>query len=104
MDVLSPPGSKPLVKRKAWGGFWGSLYHKVTIFIENTHFYEIHRFSPKSVHFIKVLHFRANCDFAVKGTSKRKYSLRNIDGFAPGAKEAPFSSEKREIKKITANH
>ena len=26
------PGSKSLVKHKAWGGFWRSLYRKVTIF------------------------------------------------------------------------
>ena len=48
--------------------------------------------------------FRANGDFAVKGTSKHQYSLGNIDGFAPCAKEAPFSSENRENMKIAGNH
>ena len=57
MDVLSPPGSKSLVKGKAWGGFWGPLYRKVTIFIENACFDEIHRFPPKSAHFTKILRF-----------------------------------------------
>jgi len=47
MDVLSPPGAKTLVKRKAGGGFWGPLSRKVTIFTKNMHFGEIHRFSPK---------------------------------------------------------
>ena len=43
MDVLSPPGSKSLVKRKAWGGFWGCLYRKVTISTQNANLDEIHR-------------------------------------------------------------
>ena len=44
MDALAPPGWKTLVKRKAWGGFWRSLYRKVTIFTQNTNFDEIHIF------------------------------------------------------------
>ena len=70
MDVLSPPGSKSLVKRKAWGGFWGPLYRKVTIFIETAYFDEIHGFSPKSLHFTKIPRFGENGDFAVKGPSE----------------------------------
>ena len=46
------PGVKPLVKRKAWGGFWRSLYREVTVFTENTHFYEIHRFPHISVEMV----------------------------------------------------
>ena len=57
MDVLSPPVPKTLVKRKAGGGFWRSLSRKVTIFTENAHFNEIHRFSPKSAHFTKIPRF-----------------------------------------------
>ena len=59
MDVLSPPVPKILVKRKAGGGFWRSLYRKVTIFTKNMHFGESHRFSPKSVHFTKIPRFKA---------------------------------------------
>ena len=66
--------------------------------MKSTDFHQNQRISPKS----RVL--RANGDFAVKGTSKHQYFLRNIDGFEPGAKEAPFSSEKRENMKISANH
>ena len=66
--------------------------------MKSTDFHQNQRISPKS----RVL--RANGDFAVKGTSKRQYFLRNIDGFEPGAKEAPFSSENRKIMKITVNH
>ena len=66
--------------------------------MKSTDFHQNHRISPKS----RV--FRANCDFAVKGTSKHQYSLRNIDGFEPGAKEAPFSSENRENMEISGNH
>ena len=63
-----------------------------------TYFHQNQRISLKS----RV--FRANGDFAVKGTSKHQYFLRNIDGFEPGAKEAPLSSEKRENMKIAGNH
>ena len=55
------------------------------------------------MNFTKMLHFRVNGDFAVKGTSKHKYPLGNIDGFAPGAKEAPFWFENREIVEVTVN-
>ena len=104
MDALSPPGSKTLVKRKAWGGFWRSLYRKVAIFTETAYLGEIHMFSPKSAHFTKIPRFRANGDLAVKGTSKHQYFLRNIDGFEPGAKESPFSSGNRKNMKIMVNH
>ena len=43
-DASSPPRWKTLDKRKAWGGFWRSLYRKVTIFIQNAIFDEIHIF------------------------------------------------------------
>ena len=104
MDALSPPGSKPLVKRKAWGGFWRSLYRKVAIFTENAHFDEMHKFHQNQRISLKSRVFRANSDLAVKGTSKHQYVLRNINGFEPGEKEAPFSSENRKIMKITAIH
>ena len=70
MYALSPPGSKHLVKRKAWGGFWGSLYRKVAICTKNAYFCEIYRFSLKSAHFTKILRFCENGDFAVKGPSE----------------------------------
>ena len=66
--------------------------------MKSTDFHPNQRISPKS----RVL--RANGDFAVEGTSKHQYSLGNIDGFAPGAKEAPFSSENRENMEISGNH
>ena len=66
--------------------------------MKSTDFHPNQRISPKP----RV--FRANGDFAVKGTSKLQYSLGNIDGLARGAKELPFSSENRENMKIMGNH
>ena len=64
MDALSPPGSKTLVKRKAWGGFWRSLYRKVAIFTKNAHFGEIHIFTEISA-------FHQNPAFLVKMATLR---------------------------------
>ena len=63
-----------------------------------TDFHQNQCISPKS----RV--FRVNGDFAVMGHLKTSYFLRKIDGFAPCAKEAPFSSENRENMKIMGNH
>ena len=65
--------------------------------MKSTDFHQNQRISPK----YRV--FRANGDFAVKGTSKHQYSLGNIDGFAPCAKEAPLSSGNRKNTKNTRN-
>ena len=57
-------------------------------------FHRNQRISPKS------RGFRASDGFAVKGASEHQYFLRNIDGLAPGAREAPFSPENRENMRI----
>ena len=47
------PGWKTLDKRNAWGGFWRSLYRKVTIFIQNAIFDEIHIFPHISMKMVE---------------------------------------------------
>ncbi len=91
MDVLAPPGSKTLVKRKAWGGFWRSLYRKVTIFIQNAIFDEIHIFPHISMKMVEnrgVPHI-----LALWAPRNMPRTLRLTRDFTPGG-EGPALSPK----------
>ena len=83
MDALPPPGARTLVKRKAWGGFWRSLYREVAIFAKNACFREIHEFSLKSAHFTRNPCFVEKSDFAADEASETSPEPLFYKGFSP---------------------
>ena len=104
MDALPPPGARTLVKRKAWGGFWRSLYREVVIFAKNVCFREIHEFSLKSAHFTRNPRFVEKVTLRQRRLQKPPQNLCFIKAFRPGARAPPFSPENCENVKIPGNH
>ena len=96
---------KSLVKRKAWGGFWGCLYREVTISTRNANFDAIQRFPHIFMKMFgnrEIPHILAL--WGGRGTQKQPQNLTFNKGIHPGgAKGQPVHQKSGHFSEIYLN-